>query len=397
MLKTYKYRLYPDGSQREKIKKTADACRFIYNWALETGSTAYKRDKTSLSAYDLHALLPELKKEHPWLATPYSQSLQQSVRRQYKALQNFFRRVKRGEERPGYPKFRSKRHHRQSFDIPQGIKIEFEKRNVYLPKIGLVRTVFHRRFEGAIKNCTVIVTNTGKHFICIVVEDGRVPPKKKRVNQKKSIGIDVGLKTYATISNGEKIENPRFLEISLKRVKCLHRRLSKKKRGSKNREKARIRYGKCREKISDQRRDFQQKLTTRLIRENQAIMVESLNVSGMVKNRRLSKAISDAAWSSFLNMLRYKSELYGVSLIEVGMFEPTSKLCHVCGFKNDGIKLKDREWPCPQCKTKHDRDTNAALNIKMIGFKTHHASREQRKGPVDQSTLVDGMKQEAHH
>ncbi|MHA1577043.1 MAG: RNA-guided endonuclease TnpB family protein, partial [Candidatus Thorarchaeota archaeon] len=195
--------------------------------------------------------------------------------------------------------------------------------------------------------------------------------------------IDVGLKSYATMSNGERIENPRFLQSSLKRVKCLQRRLSRKTKGSKNREKAKIKYGKYHEKIANQRRDFQQKLSTKLVVENQAIMVETLNISGMVQNRRLSRAISDAAWSYFFGMLRYKSDLYGMTLVEIGMFEPTTQLCHKCGFKNDTLTLKDREWTCPQCKTEHDRDLNAAKNIKMIGLRTVMTSREPREEPVE--------------
>ncbi len=390
--------MYPNVSQQEKIKDNIDACRYVYNWALEKRTAAYEKDKTSLSVYDIHAMLPELKEEHPFLKSAYSQSVQQSVRRNHKAFQNFFRRVKNGGGKPGYPKFRSKRYHRQSFDIPQNVRVDFDERKVYLPKISWVKTIFHRRFKGTVKTCTVIfMKSIDKYFICIVVEDGNAHPKKKRMTKKKSIGIDVGLKTYATVSNGMKIENPRFLQSKLKRVKCLQRRLSRKTKGSKNREKAKAKYGKCHEKIANQRRDFQQKLSTKLIRENQGIMVETLNVSGMVKNRRLSRAISDAAWSYFFDMLKYKSRLYGVTLIEVGMFEPTTKLCHKCGFKNNELILSDREWACPECKTHHDRDLNAALNIKMIGWEIRHTSRGPREGPVELSAMAGARKQEAHY
>jgi len=378
--------MYPTSPQQKQIKDNIDACRFVYNWALEKSTDAYKNDAVTLSAYDMHSKLPVLKQEHLFLRRAYSQSLQQSVRRVCKARQHFFRRVKNGDEKPGYPKFKSRRHHRQSFDIPQNVRVDFDRRKTYVPKIGWVKTIFQRHFKGNIKTCTVIsMRSTGKYIICIVIEDGKSPPKKKRVTKKKSIGIDVGLKTYATVSNGMKIENPRFLQSKLKRVKCLQRRLSRKKKGSMNREKAKTRYGKCHEKIANQRRDFQQKLSTKLVRESQGIMVETLNVSGMVKNRRLSRAISDAAWSYFFGMLRYKSKLYGVTLIEVGMFEPTTKLCHRCGFKNNELALSDREWTCPECKTHHDRDINAAINIKMIGLNAHHTSREPREGPVELS------------
>ena len=394
MLRTYRYRLYPNASQQESIRKNIDACRFVYNWALERRKEIYETNGISLSEYDLNNLLKDLKKEHEFLRYANSQSLQQSVRRLHKAFQNFFRRVKKGVDAPGYPKFRSRKYHRQSFDVPQGLKANFEERRVYLPKIGHVKSVFHRRFNGTAKMCTVISTNTSKFFICIVVDDGLKPPRKKRITKRDSIGIDVGLKTYATLSTGKKIENPRHLQISLKRLQCLHRRFSRKKRESKNREKARIRLVKRYEKIRNQRADFQQKLSTQLIRENQAIMVETLNVSGMRRNHRLARAISDAAWSSFLGMLKYKAEAYGVTLIEVGMFEPTSKLCNECGFKNDELTLKDRQWICPKCHTIHDRDINAALNIKMIGFQNYHASGEPGEEPAELSTVVGAKKQE---
>ena len=395
MFRTYRFRLYPNTSQRESIRKNIDACRFVYNWALERKNAAYIMNGTSLSEFDLNNLLKELKIEHRFLQNAYSQSLQQSVKRLHKAFQNFFRRVKHGDETPGFPKFRSKRYHRQSFDVPQGLKVDYEERRVYLPKIGYVNAMFHRRFNGTAKMCTVVSTNTDKFFICIVVDDGKTPPKKKRVTTRNSVGIDMGLKAYATLSTGEKIENPRYLQSSLKRLQCLHRRLSKKKKGSKNQEKARVILAKCHEKIRNQRADFQQKLSTQLIRENQAIMIETLNVSGMRRNRRLSKAVSDAAWSSFLGMIRYKAELYGVTLVEVGMFEPTSKLCHKCAFKNDKLTLKDREWTCPECQTTHDRDINASLNIKMIGLRDYHASGEPGEGPVELPTVVGVKKQEA--
>ena len=394
MLRTFRYRLYPNASQRANIRKNTDTCRYVYNWALETKKIAYETKGISLCWYDLNKGLKQLKQEHLWLRDAYSQSLQQSIKRLDLAFKAFFRRVKQNKEKPGYPKFKSKRFHRQSFDVPQFFKVDFDSRRVYLPKTGWVKTTFHRRFKGSAKMCTVVSTNTGRHFISIVVEDGKNPLKKKRVTKRKSVGIDVGLKTYATLSTGEKISNPRYLQSSLKRLQCLHRRLSRKK-GSKNQEKARIKLGKCYEKIRNQRADFHHKLSTQLIRENQAIIVENLNVSGMRRNRRLSRAISDAAWSSFLNMLRYKSELYGVSLIEVGLFEPTSKLCHVCGFKNDELTLNDREWTCPECKNSHDRDINAAINIKMIGLKVHHASGEPGEEPVELLTLVGAEKQEA--
>ncbi len=395
MLRTFRYRLYPNQTQRARIRKTIDACRFVYNWALETKKTAHEMDETNLSWYDLNNRLIELKQDHPFLKDAFSQSLQQAVKRVQLAFQHFFRRLKQGKEQPGYPKFKRRKAHRQSFDVPQFFTISFSTRRVYLPKIGMVKTVFHRRFTGTPRTCTIVSTITGKFFISIVVENGKSPPPKPQATSQTSVGIDVGLTTYVTLSTGEKVENPRYLQNSLKRLQCLHRRLSKKAQGSRNREKARQRLARCYERVFNQRTDFQHKLSTRLIRENQAIIVESLNVSGMMHNRILAKSIADAAWHKFLGMLWYKAEWYGVTLIEVGRFAPTSKRCHGCGYLNDELTLSDRAWICPVCGLLLDRDLNAALNIKMMGLLSIMSPREPRVGPVELSALAEASKQEA--
>jgi putative transposase len=300
------------------LKQNAGACRFVYNWALETKKAAYEEDGTTLSWYDLNNRLKALKHDHPFLRTAYSQSLQQAVKRLHMAFQHFLRQARSGESKQGYPKFKRRKAYRQSFDVPQFFTVDFAAQRVRLPKIGLVKAVFHRQFVGTPKTCTVVLTATNKVFISIVVDDRCVLPPKLPVTNKTSVGIDVGLKTYVTMSSGETVENPRHLQNSLKRLRCLHRRLSKKKRGSRNREKARQRLARGYERVANQRADFQHKLSTQLIRENQAIMVETLNVSGLVRNRRLAKSIADAAWSRFLQMLQYKAEWYGVTLFQVG-------------------------------------------------------------------------------
>ncbi|MDO8125442.1 MAG: transposase [Candidatus Hermodarchaeota archaeon] len=258
--------------------------------------------------------------------------------------------------------------------------MDFVAQRVWLPKIGAVKAVFHRRFFGSPRMCTVVSTLMGKFFISIVVEDGNSPPPK--VTDQKSVGIDVGLATYITLSTGEKVENPRHLQNALKRLRCLHRRLSKKERGSRNREKARQRLASCYERIGNQRAVFQHKLSMRLIRENQAIMVESLNIGGLIRNRRLAQLIADAAWSQFLAMLRYKAKWYGVTLIEIGRFAPMSKRCHGCWHLNERLTMSDRTWTCPACLLPLDRDVNAAINIKMMGLGFIITPREPRAGPV---------------
>jgi putative transposase len=394
MLKTFRYRLYPNQIQRARIRKTIDACRFVYNWALEITKTAHEKDNKPLTWYDLNNRLPELKHNHPFLKSAYSQSLQWAVKRVHLAFRRYINGLSQTKEPVGYPKFKRRKATRKSFEVPQFFQIDFTARRIWLPKIGAVKAVFHRLFSGIPKTCTVVMTITGKYFISIVVDDSKPPAPKQEVTAQRSVGLDVGLKTYVTVSTGEKVANPQHLQNSLQRLKCLHRRLSKKRRESRNREKARLRLARCYEKISNQRSDFQQKLSIRLIRENQAIMVESLNISGMLKNRRLAQAISDAAWSTFLMMIRYKAEWYGVTVVEVGRFEPTSKRCHNCGAINGNLTLSDRVWICPNCGRFLDRDVNAAKNIKMMGLMSLIPPREPRVEPVELSAIAEALKQE---
>ena len=394
MLRSFRYRLYPNQMQRERIRKTNDACRFVYNWALETKKKSYEMEGTNLSWFDLNNRLVELKENHPFLKDVYSQSLQQAAKRLHIAFQHFFRRITNGKEQPGYPKFKRRKAHRQSFDVPQFFTVDFVKGRVNLPKIGAVMTIIHRRFTGTPKTCTIVSTVTGKFFISIIVDDGKVPPPKPQATDQTSVGVDVGLTNYVTMCTGEKVGNPRFLRNALKRLQSLHHRLSKKVQGSRNWEKARQRLARCYERVVNQRADFQQKLSTRLIRENQAIMVESLNVYGLLRNRQLAKSVAGAAWSQFLRMLRYKAEWYGKTLIEVGLFAPTSKRCHNCGHINMALSLEDRVWICPACGKLLDRDINAAKNIKMIGLVSIITPREPRVGPVELSVVTEASKQE---
>jgi putative transposase len=257
MLKTFRYRLYPNQTQQDQIRKTADACRFVYNWALETKKTAYETDGTNLIWFDLNNRLKDLKQDHPFLKTAYSQSLQQAVKRFQLAFQHFFRRIKQGTDSPGYPRFKKRMAYRQSFDVPQFFTIDFAICRVYLPKIGRIKAVFHRRFSGTPKMCTIVSTLTGKFYISIIVEDGNPPPPKPPATNQTAVGIDVGVTTYITLSSGEKVANPRHLHNTLHRLQCLHRRLSRKQPGSRNREKARRRLVWCYERVAIQRNDFQ--------------------------------------------------------------------------------------------------------------------------------------------
>jgi putative transposase len=278
------------------------------------------------------------------------------------AFTRFFR------EKKGFPNYKSKKNPVQSFPIPQHYVVDFENNTVKLPKIGVVKAELHRKFEGELKTATISKSCTGEYYISILVDNGKELPAKETFSEITTIGVDVGIKDFAVLSTGEKIENPKYLKSSLKRLKVLQRRVSRKQKGSKNREKAKQRLAKLHERITNQRNDFQHKLSFRLVSENQAVALETLNVKGMQKNHHLAQAIGDSAWSSFVTKLEYKAEWFGKTILRIGQFEPSSKVCHVCGFHKSNLTLKDREWTCPECKTVLDRDINAAINIKKFAL-----------------------------
>jgi len=392
MLKAYKYRLYPNSEQCISLSKNFGCVRWVYNWALSRKIEAYEKEKRSLSFFDLSKELPKLKaaEETKWLAEANAQSLQMALRNLDNAFTRFFR------EKKGFPKFKSKKSKRQSFQVPQCVKVDFEKRKIILPKIGAVRAKLHRKFDGKIKTVTISKTSSGKYFASVLVETDEKPLPKPEIKYETAIGVDLGLTHFAILSNGEKIENPKHLQKSLKRLKFLQRRLSRKKAGSKRREKARIRVAKLYERITNQRNDFLHKLSIKLIRENQTIALENLSVAGMMQNHRLAQAIGSASWSRFVEFLRYKAEWYGRNIIFIGRFEPSSKLCSVCGFHNSELTLDDRTWICPSCQTEHDRDVNAATNILKIALQSQNLVGRGPSETRSQSVHVSGtMKREA--
>ncbi|MGE4375450.1 MAG: IS200/IS605 family element RNA-guided endonuclease TnpB [Methanoculleus sp.] len=381
MLQAYKYRMYPNRAQVASLMQHIHACRFVYNYSLEQKIRAYEQDGRKLSCYDLNNRLPALKEEHPWLKEVNSQSLQSANKNLDNAFTRFFR------EKKGFPKFKSKKNPVQSFQVPQHYRVDFERNRIKLPKLGEIKTVFHRTFAGKMKYATVSVTSTGKWFVSILVDDGKPEPEPAPFSLDTTLGIDVGLTDFATLSTGEKVENPRFLKKSLQRLKVLQRRVSRKKKGSKNRQKAIQRLARCHEKIANQRNDFLHKLSFRVVSENQAIAVESLNVAGMQKNHCLAQAIGDVSWSTFFTILEYKCRRYGKTLLKIGRFDPSSKICHGCGYINQDLKLSDREWTCPDCGTHHDRDINAAINIKKFALQEQNlvgvSGVERAAEPVD--------------
>lgn len=386
MYKARKYRIYPTDSQKELIHKHCGSVRFLYNLALETKTMAYLGSKVSLSRYDLQKQVVDLKNELPWLKETNSQSLQVALLDLDTAYSNFFK------GRTDFPKFK-KKSNRGSFNVPQSVIVE--NNLLIIPKFKEgIKIKLHRDLVGTVKQATVSFTPTGKYFVSILCETGEEKPSKPKITEEKSIGIDLGIKDFLVTSEGEVIDNPKFLRNSIDRIKVLQRRASKKKKGSSNRKKANKRVALLHEKITNQREDFLHKTSTKLIRENQTICLENLGISNMIKNHKLAQAISDVSWGEFNRMIEYKAEWYGVNILRIGRFAPSSKTCE-CGVINKELKLSDRFWECKSCERVNERDHLAARNIKKFAIYKEISGQELSVEPVEMSALVESMKQEA--
>lgn len=386
MLKTYVYRIYPNKEQEILITKHFDYTRFIYNWGLEKKITYYEQNKKSLSYFDLAKQLTELKQEkkYSWLYEVSNPALQQSLRHLDNAFTKFFR------EKKGFPKFKSKKNARHSYSLLEKVRINFKQQTIILPKFKKpLKIRVDRIFEGKIKTCTISKTPTNKYFISILVKTNDILPKKPKIEENTAIGIDLGIKDFAILSTGEKIENQKNLAKLIPRLKVLQKRASKKQKGSNNHKKANLRLALLHEKVTNRRNDFLHKLSHRLTHDNQVntLCLETLNVQGMIKNHRLAQAISDVSWSKFNDYLDYKTEWYGKNLIRIGQFEPSSKVCSVCGNINNELKLSDREWSCKNCHTHHDRDVNASKNILKFALQQQNLVYTGQGMPVESAEL----------
>ncbi|RIV21380.1 transposase [Fibrisoma montanum] len=362
MYKRYRYRIYPTKVQAQTLNRHFGAVRYIYNWGLATKKRAWEESKERVSYNDLQRQLPILKKELTWLSDPYSQSLQISLQNLENAYAGFF-------AGNGYPAFKTK-FSKQSLAYcppPSRSYINFDSSLIQVPKVGPVKCVISQRFEGKLKTVTISRTPTGKYFASCLVEEDINPAAKTEPIESGAVGVDLGIKYFATLSTGETIANPRHLSKSLKALRRASRQHSKKKKGGKNREKSRKKLARIHERVTNQRTDFLHKVTTRLVRENQTVCIEDLNVAGMGKNHKLARHIKDAGFGTFRRMLEYKAGWYGVNVLVIDRFAPSSKQCS-CGHKNDALTLKDRVWTCVSCGTTHDRDQLAAKNIVRFAF-----------------------------
>jgi putative transposase len=361
--RAFRYRFYPSPSQEILLRKTLGCSRFVYNHFLALRIKEWTTNQKSISYYDTCSSLTHLKKEEDksWLNEVSSVALQQSLQNLQEAYNNFFRGLKK-KQKVGFPRFK-KKSNRNSITLTKA-GFAYKNGEIFIAKTKKKLNIrWSRELPSEnISSITISLTPSGKWFISILVldETDRTLPLCNKV-----LGIDLGIETFATLSTGEKVKMP-DLKSYYTKLKKLQKKHSRKK-GTKNKNKARIKVARQYEKISNIREDFHHKLSTRIINENQVIVLEDLNVSGMVRNRKLARAISQQGWSQFVNFLKYKSVMYGREVIQVDRFYPSSKTCSSCGTIQSSLPLHIREWTCDACGTTHDRDINAAINLKALG------------------------------
>ncbi|MFE5406799.1 RNA-guided endonuclease InsQ/TnpB family protein [Streptomyces sp. NPDC056580] len=393
----YSFRLYPSAGQRMALARAFGCARVVYNDALRARETARSEGLAFPKTGDLSKqFITDAKRtpERAWLGEVSAVVLQQSLRDLDAAYRNFFDALKGKRPRVGAPRYKSRRDSRQAvrftanarWSITAGGKLR-------LPKIGDVRVRWSRTLPSTPSTVSVVKDSAGRYFASFVVETG---PEEILPEATPEVGVDLGLGHFAVLSDGRKIDSPRFLRRAEKRLKKAQRDLSRKEKGSQNRDRARIRVARAHARVADARREFHHRLSTKLIRENQAVAVEDLAVKGLARTR-LAKSVHDAGWSAFVTMLEYKAARYGRTFVRIGRFEPTSQVCSACGVKDGPKPLHVREWTCGACGAVLDRDVNAAVNVaKAAGLAVTARGAQVRRGPVPAPRGEAGTRPEPH-
>lgn len=368
MIQAYRYKILPDAQQEVVLSNFFGCARFIYNWGLNIKTKEYETSKKNVSYNQLAKELTQIKKEerYSWLNDVPAVCLQQSLRNLEIAFSNFF---KKGAK---YPQKKKKRKCKDSVKFISNVYFDFNKWLIKLPKTGWVKLCKNRMFDAnlyKIGTCTVSRDACGEYWCSILVDDKHLAPMKAKLEKDNAVGIDLGIKDYAILSDGIKFPNPKYLERTSRKLTWIQRSFVRKTKGSKNREKQKIRLLRYYRHVTNQRVDYLHKVSTNIVRNYNTICIEDLNVDGMMKNHKLARSIQSASWSKFRRMLEYKSEWYGKNLLVIGRFEPSSKTCNKCGYIKKDLTLKDREWICPVCGERHDRDVNAARNILDMSFR----------------------------